>query len=245
MAAMRVVSYNVLADAYIRQSYYPSSPPEVFEPGRRRAAVVARLAGLSADVACLQEADAALLSRLPQEDLRIAYKRRRPDAVAVLTRRRVLHEQTVVFSDGSGHVALLVVLEDEGRRLGIGVTHIKWDPPGQTAGVAQVEEILTAIDGVACDGWILTGDFNAPPDSPHVGCVLARGWRDAYAGVTPADTCNAQRVPKRIDYLLHTPSLVAEPEPLAAIVSTTPLPSATEPSDHLPIMATFRTRPLP
>src|SRR4029079_1161770 len=112
------------------------------------------LARLQPDIACLQEADAALLARLPEGELHIAYKRRRPDAVALWTRRPVLHVQTVAFTDRTGHVALLVIVEDAGSLLGIAVTHVKWDPPGETAGVRQVEEVLEAIDGLACDGWI-------------------------------------------------------------------------------------------
>ncbi len=243
-----VASYNVLADGYLRRAYYPLTPPEVLVPERRRAAIAEHVAGLDADVICLQEVEpealAAIAARLPDREAHQAGKRGRRDAVAIVTRRPALAEQTLVFLDGTGHVALLVAVEEEGRRLGVACTHVKWDPPGARIGVDQAEELMRAVAKAApaCDGWILAGDFNAAPDSELVSRVLAQGWRDAYAGLPAAHTCNSSQVPKRIDYLFHTASLVATPRPLPAIAPDTPLPSPQQPSDHLAIAARLEWR---
>ncbi len=244
---MRVASYNVLADAYIRTSYYPGTPPEVLRPERRRTAIAERVARLAADVVCLQEVEpatlAAIAARLPGYAVHAERKRDKPDAVAIVTRRPVRGRAVLAHDDGTGHVALLVAVEDEDRLVGIAAAHVKWDPPGAAVGLAQAEALLDAVAGFtpACAGWILAGDFNAGPDSPLYARARARGWRDAYEG-TQAFTCNSSRVPKRIDFLFHDPALVAEPEPLPPIAPDTALPSAVEPSDHLAIAAWFRWR---
>jgi hypothetical protein len=54
-----------------------------------------------------------------------------------------------------------------------------------------------------------------------------------------AFTCNPNGRAKRIDYLLHTADLRANPWPVPAITDTTPLPSDNEASEHLLIAATL------
>jgi endonuclease/exonuclease/phosphatase family metal-dependent hydrolase len=243
---IRVASYNVLADGYIRRSYYPLTPPAILIPEARRARVAERVAGLAADVVCLQEVEppmlGAIAATLAEHRAEHEGKRGKPDGVATLSRHPVLERHVVEASDGTGHVALLVVLDFDGHRLGIANSHVKWDPPGARVGVAQVEALLDAVAQLPCDGWILAGDYNADPQSPLAELVRGRGWRDAYANAGSAFTCNSSQVPKRIDFLFHDARLVAEPEPLPGIDSSTALPSAVEPSDHLPIVAGFRFR---
>jgi exonuclease III len=65
------------------------------------------------------------------------------------------------------------------------------------------------------------------------------GFCDVYAEQPSANTCNANRQAKRIDFLLHTDALKSQPMTLPVIDDQTPLPSFHEPSDHLPIMASF------
>jgi endonuclease/exonuclease/phosphatase family metal-dependent hydrolase len=150
----------------------------------------------------------------------------------------------VVYADGTGHVALFVVVEHEGRFLGIANTHVKWDPPGASVGVAQADALLDAIAQFepACAGWVVCGDFNAAPDSTLWRRVRGRGFCDSYEGLG-GSTCNANAVPKRIDFIFHTPSLAATPVALRAIASETALPSADEPSDHLAITAALGWAP--
>jgi endonuclease/exonuclease/phosphatase family metal-dependent hydrolase len=238
---MRVVSYNVLADGYVRRSYYPLTPPELLEPGRRRAALVRHILALGADILCLQEVEPATLAALGGAPL-VAQKRGKPDAVATLVGRPVAAHAVLEYPDATGHVALLVAVEDGGGLIGVANTHVKWDPPGAAVGVAQVERLCDAVDGFApaCDGWILAGDFNAGPDSALHAAVRARGYRDPFPDA--ACTCNSSQVPKRIDFLFHSPSLVAVAAPLPPLAPDTPLPSATEPSDHLAIAAELTRR---
>ena len=71
--------------------------------------------------------------------------------------------------------------------------------------------------------------------------MTANGFIDAYAAV-PQPTANSECRAKRIDYIFHTPAFDSEPTPLPEIDNETPLPSETEPSDHLPIQAVLTIR---
>src|SRR5262249_27547845 len=55
--SLRIASYNILADSYIQRTFFPRTPSEILDPSRRYPTLAARVAGLAADVLCLQEVD--------------------------------------------------------------------------------------------------------------------------------------------------------------------------------------------
>ena len=239
---IRVVSWNVLADAYLRDEYFPNTPAEILERGPRRKAVVDRLEKLGAvEVLCLQEVDGQLFA-LAQERLKDSTghhfkKRGKGEGCAIFVRHALTQEPKFkehAFTDLSGHVALGVSFAD----VTIVTTHLKWAPdgtaPGEHPGRGQLAEVLdTWPTGVR----IVCGDFNAVPDSDVLELARERGLKDAYATLDGALTNNANGRCKRIDYILHSAEFTATPTPLPAIKDDTALPSETEPSDHLPIEA--------
>jgi endonuclease/exonuclease/phosphatase family metal-dependent hydrolase len=229
---LTVASWNVLADDYVRPEYYPFSPAELLAPGQRHAGVIERLRASSADIICLQEVDAGLLARLDGQGFTVCktQKRGKPDWLVTLVRGAVGSCTTRPFSDGTGHVALTV----EAHGVLVTNTHLKWDGTGDFA-ARQVVELLPPPEGA----WILCGDLNADPESPALKQLLGAGLCDAYAVHPKMFTSNANRRAKRIDFLLHTPALRAEPVPLRAVTDETPLPAHDEPSDHLMISARF------
>lgn len=256
-----VASYNILADAYVRPGYFPFSAREALDPVLRRPALARRIAGLAADVVCLQEVEPAALAAIEAHLTPLGYEfhfaqkqAAKPDGCAIGVQRQRLDLRAVathVYADGdatrspSGHVALLVVLESGGRRFGVATTHIKWDPPDTAAhtrlGSRQVPQLLDACERAEprCTAWIACGDFNATADSAVLAELGRRGWIDAYREHPRMFTCNANRRAKRIDFLFHTPDLTARPVALPSIDDETPLPSGAEPSDHLPIQGNF------
>ncbi len=244
---IRVVSWNVLADAYIRREYYPHTAPDVLDRAKRRRAVADRIARLGeVEVLCLQEADSALFAlaqeKLPESTGQLFRKRGRGEGCAIFVRRSVTTAPSfreLVFSDRSGHVALGVTFAD----VCIVTTHLKWEPEGTPAdahrGRVQLAEIL--------DTWpsgprIVCGDFNAEPDSDVLALARSRGLEDAYASLPDAYTSNSNDKKKRIDFLFHSSDFIATPSPIPPIDDDTPLPSDVEPSDHLPIEARFERR---
>jgi endonuclease/exonuclease/phosphatase family metal-dependent hydrolase len=237
---IRVVSWNVLADAYVRREYYPHTPPEVFERSKRRTAVTDRIASFThAEVICLQEADSSLFAllqeRLPDSTGRLCRKRGRGEGCAMFVRHALTTEpewRELAFSDLSGHVALGVSFAG----MSVVTTHLKWQPGGDLSethyGRSQLAELL--------DAWptgprVVCGDFNAEPASSVLTLAKSRGFADAHAAFTSGYTCLADGERKRIDYVLYTDEFGAKPSPLPSLDDDRALPSETDPSDHVPI----------
>jgi endonuclease/exonuclease/phosphatase family metal-dependent hydrolase len=247
IVSVRVVSYNVLADGYLRSEHYRRTADELLEPARRHPALVARIAALDADVVCLQEAEQAMLgaiaAALPDHEPHYAQRPGRLDGVAILTRLTALEEARVVYADTTSRVALLLALQMEGRRLGVAATHLKFDGPGEAFAVPQAEALLDAVASFrpTCDGWVLAGDFNATPESAVLDRMRARGFQDAYEGRRDP-TCNFAAGPKRIDFVLLDAALDAIPLAVSVVGPETVLPSSDEPSDHVPVGADLRFR---
>ena len=245
---LRVVSWNVLADAYVRDEYYPRSDPSVFDRAARRKRVVERLCRYqreeaAADVLCLQEVDGALFGAA-EEALgdfsgRHFKKRGRGEGCAIFVRNAraasdELEWREIVYADMSGHVALGVSFAG----LTVVTTHLKWEPPtiapSEHRGVGQLTELLDAWSSGA---RVVCGDFNADPASHVLAVARSRGLVDAYASLPDAFTANSNETTKRIDFILHTPDFRSTPTPLPPIARDTALPSELEPSDHLAIEA--------
>jgi endonuclease/exonuclease/phosphatase family metal-dependent hydrolase len=143
----------------------------------------------------------------------------------------------------SGHLALVVYLEVGYGSIGIINTHLKWDRKDRAKarhiGYQQLQELLAHIEAErATSAWELCGDFNVQADSAIIKEIGQRGWRAAYAG-KEQHTCNPNGKAKRRDYIFHSHNLTATPAKLKRIFNHTPLPSPTEPSDQLALMATI------
>jgi endonuclease/exonuclease/phosphatase family metal-dependent hydrolase len=252
-----LATWNVLATSYITRERYPAVDPALLEPSARHAAVADSLARIGADVLCLQEVETPMYEaarrRLEPEGYagHLALKGRgKPDGCATfvrLARFRPMDWRRIDYGDAippSGHLALVVLLDDGPRRLGIANTHVKWDPPGvppdRQHGVRQMTQLLDDRRLVApdCAAWVVCGDFNATLDADPVRPLLAAGFRTTH---TPADgaTCNPNGSAKMIDFAFLDGPLASDPWPLFPVADDTPLPSCDMPSDHVPVVATI------
>jgi endonuclease/exonuclease/phosphatase family metal-dependent hydrolase len=108
------------------------------------------------------------------------------------------------------------------------------DPEGDLYPVhhEQIATILTEWGGV--QPAILVGDFNARPGWRQLEELLAAGWVDAWAqaGVGEGYTSDSADPRYRIDYVFHTPDLVAAD---AGVITS-------RASDHLPVVADLTPR---
>lgn len=251
----RLVSWNVLADAYVRREYFPSVSPALLAPGSRTAAIVARLVASDADLICLQEAAPSLVAAA-KAGLGDGYATRflskaggKPDGCAIFVRTRSLAIAAVrelVYADGtppSGHVALLMEVVAGRQRIGVATTHLRWDPPRTppasrwaTAQIAALVAATVGDDSTMTRGmpWLVCGDFNIAADDPAFAILTAAGFADAYGG-SPWSTATsvANGRARRIDFVLHTGGLRVRPLPIPRLDDATALPSEDEPSDHL------------
>jgi len=256
-----VASYNILATAYIKPAWYPRTQPEILNPRKRIPALVQHIAALATDIICLQEVDRDTLSALQTGLSPLGYVAHyapktggKPDGCATFIRTKMFALRTVrviTYSDGhnetdnSGHVALVVILQQAGRTLGVANTHLKWEPPGtlggERRGYREINQLLKERDGIApnCLGWIICGDLNATLESEIVGALQKAEFDYAHRSFPGMRTCNSNNRAKLVDYLFHTPSLRAEPRSIQIIEDHTPLPSSEQPSDHLAIVSQF------
>ena len=262
MVRFSVASMNILADPYIASGDYSTCDQRCLWPGWRWPAIAAHLLALDADVIAIQEATAQSMTviRGPLEHagyevIFVPKSGGRPDGCGLAVRQSRLRLEGLrahYYRDGlpgqdrSGCLAMFAEISAPGLpRLVVATTHLRWsphEPPHeQRIGYRQMAELLevwsqwftTATPGIIC------GDLNAKADTPIVQMPLSRDWRDTYASRPGDHTCRTHAVPKRIDFLLHTPHLLAEPTPLPAVESNTPLPSPSQPSDHLAVRGVF------
>jgi mRNA deadenylase 3'-5' endonuclease subunit Ccr4 len=255
-------SYNVLATAYLPYVRYRRTPAMVLDPAWRIPALVHQITDLETDVICLQEVEldtfAALKNRLSSLGYVAQYARKQagqPDGCATFYREdnfELVATRLVAYADGvqgqaaaSGHIALIVLLRVADRVVGIINTHLSWDPPGTVNSAKlshrQAQQLLEAYRLMApsCQGWLICGDLNATPDSDTVAILTGSGFQSAHFGLAHAYTCKVNSEAKIIDYLFHSPEFRAEPKTVAVISDQTALPSAEQPSDHLPVVARF------
>jgi mRNA deadenylase 3'-5' endonuclease subunit Ccr4 len=255
--ALRVLSYNILAPSYARPDRYPFTEGALLAWEARRERLAARLRAADADLLCLQEVEPYvfrfLQSRLEPygyEGLFAQKAHNRPDGSATFYRadRLALRDsRTHYYRDGageddSGHLALISRFGTPLGSVALTNTHIRWDDPlargEEHVGFRQVRELVERCAAADTDACIVCGDFNAEPDTDLIRTMVAHGFTDAYA-LAPQPTANSERRAKRIDYLFHSASLASAADSLPPIDDETPLPSETEPSDHLPISATL------
>ncbi|MCB8942589.1 MAG: endonuclease/exonuclease/phosphatase family protein, partial [Ardenticatenaceae bacterium] len=114
-----------------------------------------------------------------------------------------------------------------GQTLNIIATHLHHPFNGSDIRQQQAQVILDYIQNQP--HTIITGDFNAEPDSPEAALFHNAGLTDILADIQPNTTFYALGPTRQIDYIWLTPDLTAT----AIIIPTTPA------SDHLPIAATL------
>ncbi len=252
----------MLATAHLGRGDYSAVDPDLLDPAWRVPALVRHVAGLDADLLCLQEVEPEVFLALQETLAPLGYAghlelkgRGKPDGCATLFRthafslRRTGRLEYLDREKGpdthSGHVALLQALEYQGRLLGVANTHLRWDRPGtakkKQIGHRQALELLDACRTFepSCDGWIVCGDFNRRPDSEVVATLRQAGFQYAHAGRPHVRSAVANRHASLIDYLFHSRGLRARPIDPPPVSDASVLPSAGQPSDHLALLAEF------
>lgn len=221
---MRLLTWNVLADAHIRPGWYPLVDPDELRPERRWPRVLAALAATEADVVCLQEVPPERLDALgaalaPRQ---IAYAPHNGEGVLLASRRPFLG----VERPRVGRKRALVVRLAGGPS--VACVHLSWSGPDAAArpGLDQLDAVLRLGPDV------IAGDFNALPDWPERRLARDAGYKDVGPG---APTCNVNQWLQPLDTVLVRPPLTGRAAPVARIGPRDPMPSARFPSDHLPV----------
>lgn len=251
--AFSALTWNILAQAYTLPERYPLSPPASLQAGPRRRLLLERLRAIDADLLCLQEVEPdsfadiqALLGGAYVS--RFAQKRGKPDGCALFLRRgcfgdasfEELHYRAV--DPGYDHLALIATTRFNAKPVQIVSTHLRWQtretPLDQHQGRLQMLELLARVKGPC----LIAGDFNALSDGPVLQAAMDAGLRLSCRTQRPWDTVNIDGRCRKLDYLLHSADFLPTPGVLPRLRRDTPLPSLTEPSDHLALRVDFRRR---
>lgn len=229
-STFRLFSWNLLADAHLRPAWYPACAAGDLDPALRRPRLLARLTGVEAEVLALQEVEPALLPALAAAfpGHHLSFAPHGGEGLAVLVRGGAERVEILPLP-GDRKQALLVTLPGG---LSLAVVHLTWtgDPPATPRrGLAQLRAVLDRGPDLLC------GDLNSMPGWPERALAQAAGLVDHSP---PGPTCNVGARLQALDAVMARPGVEVRVEPLPAITRFTPMPSATHPSDHLPILAT-------
>lgn len=255
--AFRAVSYNVLAQAYVKPERYRGVEPEALHPRTRRDRLLQRIDALAPDLLCLQEVEpdlfAELQTILPGHEGTLESKRGRPDGCATFVRRtrfvtertRTLHYR--VCDAGYDHLALVTWIRDlEGSRsIAVANTHLRWQPaetpPSRHQGLAQLIELLELLEQETGDAApLIAGDLNAMSNGPVIEHARSVGLDLGAQRQRPWDTALIGGRRRKLDYLLYSPRcFTSHPGQLPALSRHAPIPSREQPSDHLPLQVDF------
>lgn len=250
---LSTLTYNILAQAYVRPGRYRGVAPDALDPQRRRALLLDTVRSFDTDLLLFQEVEPdafqALQATLPEHQGIHAPKRGKPDglacffrpAVLSLQRSEVLHYRC--SDPGYDHLATICHFRVAGKDLAVANTHLRWQPdntpPTTHQGLLQMKELLATLDGYP-PARIVGGDLNALSSGPVVAFAIETGLRLAARSLRPWDTALINGRRRKLDYLLYTPDrLEPNPRPLPRLSRDRPIPCYEHPSDHLPLHVDF------
>lgn len=227
---MRIVSYNVLADAYRNPDWYRDSP---IDWHHRDDLLLAHINSFNADIICLQEMEPRRYQVFSEAlNMTGSFSKKgdpKPDGCATFFTRPPQQELTFYYDDhDKGHVAQILHFDT----FSIANTHLKWDAPGTPPetqiGLRQTTQLLAYI-AQHDRPWLIVGDLNAEPNTPVLNAIESAG----FSLSPPVPTCNINRVPRQLDYICFSSHFTATFDLLPLITEKTVLPTAEQPSDHL------------
>lgn len=253
---MHIISYNVLAQAYLLPERYLGIPPEHLEAQGRQARLLAHIQGMGAQLLCLQEVEPALFrlleEALPERRGIYTPKRGRPDGLATFydPRLTLTHSQALHFTHadpGYDHIAQVLRFETPEGPLRLGNTHLRWQrndtPLHRHQGVLQLGELLDSLDALPPGPRVVCGDLNVNAGSPVLRAARTRGLAPPPHDGRPADTALINGRFRRLDWVLHEHrALHSRERPLPSLRALGPIPGMREPSDHLPLHADLQSR---
>lgn len=206
---VRVLSYNILADAYL-SSNFSYCEQEHLEFSYRGPRILRIISALNPHVICLQEVDHYndFYQQKLQEKYELFHESKGKDGILIgfqrksfkLLRKTVISYQNSVseeiFQDSSvffqerfkkAHKALIIDIESlkTKEKYIIANTHLHWDPMDEDVKQFQSLELLRFLENRynRKDNLIICGDFNSLPDSPQIQMFLKTGFEGYDQGV--------------------------------------------------------------
>jgi CCR4-NOT transcription complex subunit 6 len=201
---LRVTSYNILAQCYVKSEFFPWVNKSVLKQSSRTAAIVKKLLQLNSDLFLLQEVDSfpTLAAALTPHGYVGLFKKRsraKKDGCAIFFNTSTLHLQTQTDVELNAlassnpddpllrdNVALFALFTHTptGARFIAGTTHIFWDEAlagVKTAQIAHVFETAAALSAQwGVHKVVVGGDFNSDCEAPRLQAAAAAGFSSAF-----------------------------------------------------------------
>ena len=263
-AAVRVVSWNILAPAYCFNHFYKhlERPGATLAWPRRSKMILDALGRMDGDVVCLQEVEnwqqlQTSLAGLGYDGVWQGRTGHKTDGVAILWKREkfaaIGEKEALLFNSvlgkhGEDRVAVricLTLLEDPERRLTVATTHLDDKRPRVQVDMCRLfADFVREGQSVARDAIVACGDFNCTMESEAVQLFLetAQKMESALPQVDPlgypvSSACIGN--PANIDHMFYDPAFFKLSGIVAPLMSSAKMPNDLFPSDHAMVGAEF------
>lgn len=175
---LRCATFNVLADAYIRNNDYSHTSPVLLEAGARTRGIVRLIDDLQADVVGIQEAETPLVRALSETNQWQSFwspkERNMRDGCLTIVKHGIETSdfETHPYSDRSGYIFQSIRI---GKTI-FANTHIKWahDDEPEHPGVSQITELLGQLG--LNQGAVILADCNDRPNGPVKKLIKEAGF---------------------------------------------------------------------
>ncbi|MHB1909606.1 MAG: endonuclease/exonuclease/phosphatase family protein [Nitrososphaerales archaeon] len=231
---LKVLQYNILADCCAKG--FPACPEEYLCWEYRSDLLAKQLIAYQADVICLQEVDhpSFFLDLLKDSHHGLLI-----DDNMLFYSRRLSLDRVEYLRYFAGKSAIIAYLRGGDSRCVVATTHLKAKAPFERVRKEQMKGLLDNLNDDL--PVIIAGDLNTEPDGAVIPLLSKAGYENAYE---PEFTTYKHREDgiqfRTIDYLWSRG---------AKLLRTTMLPSkdlfpqglpcSIQPSDHLPLCATY------
>lgn len=144
-------------------------------------------------------------------------------------------------------VAQRIVVDVQGKRLNIANTHLHHKPyRDESVRLLQMQAVVGWLKAQSCDGIILMGDFNAPPES-HTIHYARQSFQSAYMSVHrrepdktfPSPLANRDFKPRVVDYIFYRSAKLKATRAKLVGDQSHPADARLYPSDHFGVCAEF------
>lgn len=262
MDSFTIMFWNVLSDelAMPMEGHvpFPHTDLAVLQWDVRKTRILDKIRAADPDVLCLVEVDHFEDWFVPELD-KLGYQGRfhpklRPkddfkDGTACFWKESVFQYNgsfTIFYAPSDAQMALGIDLTPHGAKkassLLVACTHLKAKPGFEERRLAQGKTLIAELNTMTGTGkaLVVCGDFNDVPSSP-----VCTKFSASFTNSNPATEWTTWKkreaeVKRTIDYVWYKPDKLRCTS-AAPIVPAEPgpYPSASQPSDHLPLVATF------
>ena len=241
---MRLCTYNILANAYIKHARKSGVLPQFCEWEYRRERLLeyieTAVSSNTSLIVGLQEVDAEFSEQLRSlfPNFQHLYSKRKHSVDGLHTllsadfsmqnyqSLHLMNEQKI-----ERRVAQIIDCKRANQEMRLVNVHLDYDPVGKQDGFLQQHQLLNRLNDSSALPTLIFGDFNMDDSSKTFGLTVHSGFQ---AIPTQSPTCYVNGQWSRVDHIFHTDDInihhVHIPSDIDSII-----PNAQWGSDHLPI----------